>query len=69
MTRGWNPWSVTAVGTFMALWTIGYGVVQAVTPGLAARSADGLSREVPAARLWWRCRRGRARDWTAWRPG
>jgi predicted MFS family arabinose efflux permease len=45
-------WSVTAVGTFMALWTIGYGVVQAATPRLAARSADGLSREVPAARFW-----------------
>jgi predicted MFS family arabinose efflux permease len=40
------------VGAFLALWTIGYGLVQAAAPALVRRSADGLSAEVPAARLW-----------------
>jgi predicted MFS family arabinose efflux permease len=40
------------VGGFMAAWTIGYGLVQAIAPSLVGRSEDGLSREVPAARLW-----------------
>lgn len=40
------------VGGFLALWTIGYGVVQAFAPHLVRRSVDGLSTEVPAARLW-----------------
>ena len=34
------------------IWTIGYGLVQAIAPSLVGRSTDGLSREVPAARLW-----------------
>lgn len=45
-------WSFTMVGTFLAAWTIGYGLVQAAAPHIVRRSADGLSREVPAARLW-----------------
>jgi MFS family permease len=45
-------WNFTMVGTFLAAWTIGYGLVQAAAPQLVRRSADGLSREVPAARLW-----------------
>jgi len=45
-------WSFTMVGGFLALWTIGYGGVQALAPALVRRSADGLSTEVPAARLW-----------------
>jgi predicted MFS family arabinose efflux permease len=45
-------WSRPMVGGFLALWTIGYGMVQALAPHLIARSADGLSTEVPAARLW-----------------
>ncbi len=45
-------WSFTGVGTFLALWTIGYGLVQAAAPTFIRRSADGLSREVPAARWW-----------------
>ena len=48
-SQGWN---FTMVGTFMALWTIGYGVVQAWAPRLVRRSASGLSHEVPAARWW-----------------
>lgn len=45
-------WSFTMVGGFLALWTIGYGAVQAVAPAIVRRSDDGLSAEVPAARLW-----------------
>jgi len=45
-------WSVTEVGAFLAAWTIAYGGIQAIAPSLVARSADGLSREVPNARIW-----------------
>ena len=45
-------WTFTMVGGFLALWTIGYGAVQALAPALVRRSSDGLSAEVPAARLW-----------------
>ena len=48
-THGWNFWQV---GGFLAAWTIAYGAIQAVAPALVRRSADGLSREVIAARLW-----------------
>jgi MFS family permease len=47
-----NGWTFTAVGGFLAVWTILYGGVQAAAPMLTGRSADGLSREVPDARLW-----------------
>lgn len=47
-----SGWNFTMVGGFLALWTIGYGAVQAFAPALVRRSADGLSTEVPAARLW-----------------
>ena len=40
------------VGAFLAAWTIAYGGVQAIAPSLVSRSTDGLSREVPAARIW-----------------
>lgn len=45
-------WNFTMVGGFLALWTIGYGVVQGLAPHIVRRSDDGLSREVPAARAW-----------------
>jgi predicted MFS family arabinose efflux permease len=47
-----NGWSFTEVGGFLASWTIAYGIVQAAAPRIVSRSADGLSREVPAARAW-----------------
>jgi predicted MFS family arabinose efflux permease len=47
-----SGWSFTMVGGFLALWTIGYGLVQAAAPAFVRRSADGLSAEVPAARFW-----------------
>jgi len=45
-------WNFTMVGSFLAAWTIGYGLVQALAPSLVQRSSDGLSSEVPAARWW-----------------
>ena len=45
-------WRFVEVGAFLAAWTVAYGGVQAIAPSLVPRSADGLSREVPGARLW-----------------
>jgi len=45
-------WRFLEVGAFLAAWTIAYGGIQALAPSLVARSADGLSREVVAARVW-----------------
>jgi MFS family permease len=47
-----SGWTFTMVGGFLAAWTIGYGLVQAIAPSLVRRSDDGLSHEVPAARHW-----------------
>lgn len=47
-----SGWTFTMVGSFLALWTIGYGAVQALAPQVVRRSPDGLSTEVPAARQW-----------------
>ena len=47
-----SGWNFTMVGAFLALWTIVYGVVQGLAPNIVRRSDDGLSAEVPAARLW-----------------
>jgi MFS family permease len=45
-------WHYMEVAGFVASWTIGYGLVQAIAPSVIRRSTDGLSREVPEARLW-----------------
>ena len=45
-------WQYMEVAGFIAAWTIGYGLVQAIAPSVMRRSADGLSREMPEARLW-----------------
>ena len=47
-----NGWHYIGVAGFLAAWTIGYGAVQAMAPFVIRRSPDGLSREVPEARLW-----------------
>ncbi len=47
-----SGWTFTMVGGFLAVWTVGYGLVQASAPLLVRRSADGLTSEVAAARLW-----------------
>lgn len=44
-------WSFTMVGTFMALWIIGYGLVQASTPKLISRSHHGHRPGGGTARL------------------
>jgi predicted MFS family arabinose efflux permease len=45
-------WHYMEVAGFIASWTIGYGLVQAIAPSVIRRSGDGLSREVSEARLW-----------------
>ena len=47
-----SGWTSAMVGGFLALWTIGYGGVQALAPRLVRRSPNGLSAEVPEARRW-----------------
>ena len=45
-------WQYMQVAGFVAVWTIACGAVQALAPSFVARSRDGLTREVPAARAW-----------------
>jgi predicted MFS family arabinose efflux permease len=45
-------WKYMEVAGFVASWTIGYGLVQGLAPMVLRRSADGLTREIPEARLW-----------------
>ena len=44
-------WSFSEVGGFMALWVIGYGIVQAAAPKIAGAKA-GLSQAVTSLRTW-----------------
>ncbi len=45
-------WSFTRVGGFIALWVIGYGIVQASAPRLLRRSHHGRGPGGGTARLW-----------------
>lgn len=45
-------WRFAEAAGFLAAWTIAYGGIQAIAPRFVRRSADGLTREVPAARFW-----------------
>jgi predicted MFS family arabinose efflux permease len=45
-------WSFTQVGGFIALWVIGYGIVQASAPRLIRRSHHGHGPGGGTARLW-----------------
>lgn len=45
-------WSFTEVGSFLALWVIGYGFIQASAPKLVRASTDGQSTEIRAAKIW-----------------
>lgn len=47
-----SGWNFTQVGAFLAAWTIGYGFIQAIAPSFVPHSEDGLTREIPAARIW-----------------
>ena len=48
-SAGWSFWQV---GSFIALWIIGYGFCQSFIPVLIKRSNDGLSLEVSSAKFW-----------------
>lgn len=45
-------WSFTQVGSFFALWVIGYGIVQASAPRFVRRSHQGAGPGGSAARNW-----------------
>jgi MFS family permease len=45
-------WRFAEIGGFLALWVIGYGVVQGIAPSMTKRSVDGRSSEVRAAQFW-----------------
>ncbi|PVV10458.1 MAG: MFS transporter [gamma proteobacterium symbiont of Ctena orbiculata] len=45
-------WSFTQVGGYLALWIIGYGIVQASVPRLVRRSHHGLGPGGGTARIW-----------------
>ncbi len=45
-------WSFTEVGGFIALWVIGYGMVQASAPKLLRHSRHGQGPSGTSARLW-----------------
>lgn len=45
-------WSFTQVGSFLALWVIGYGIVQATAPKLIRQSHHGAGPDGGTAQLW-----------------
>jgi len=45
-------WSFYAVGAFLALWVIGYGLIQAVVPEMLRTLGRGDAIDGAAARLW-----------------
>lgn len=44
--------SFSQVGALMALWVIGYGLIQTIAPKIIRRSEDGKSTESQQSRLW-----------------
>ncbi len=47
-----QTWRYMDIAGFVAGWTVGYGLIQALAPSIIRRGPDGLSREVLEARLW-----------------
>jgi predicted MFS family arabinose efflux permease len=47
-----SGWSFTEVGGFLALWVIGYGIVQVSAPRLIARSRHGGGPDGRTAQVW-----------------
>ena len=45
-------WSFEGIGAFLAVWVIGYGMVQSVAPRLLQRSLSSVDAEIGAARRW-----------------
>ena len=40
-------WSHTSIGTFMACWVIGYGIIQSIAPRLTSKNRDDFTNQVP----------------------
>tara|TARA_R110002096_G_scaffold434832_5_gene658299 strand:- start:109440 stop:110666 length:1227 start_codon:yes stop_codon:yes gene_type:complete len=45
-------WSFLHVGTYLALWVIGYGIVQAATPRFMGRLGRQIINDARAAQIW-----------------
>jgi predicted MFS family arabinose efflux permease len=45
-------WSYEGIGAFLALWVIGYGIVQSFAPRVVRRASAGTHAEIRAARIW-----------------
>lgn len=45
-------WDFSEVGAFLALWVIGYGIVQAISPRLLRQQHDGKGPDASQARFW-----------------
>lgn len=45
-------WSFMQVGSFLALWVIGYGIVQAIVPGILRQTTHGEGPDGRTARGW-----------------
>jgi len=45
-------WSFTHVGTFLAVWIIGYGIVQSISPKLLRSRSKGQGPDAGSARFW-----------------
>jgi predicted MFS family arabinose efflux permease len=45
-------WSFESIGAFLAVWVIGYGIVQSFAPRLLRRSLWSVEAEIGAARRW-----------------
>jgi hypothetical protein len=45
-------WTFSQVGAFLALWIIGYGVIQAAVPEILRKLGSGNTVDGSAARLW-----------------
>ena len=45
-------WNFSEVGAFLALWVIGYGIVQAISPRLLGIRKDGKGPDASSARFW-----------------
>lgn len=51
-SEGGNRDTFFLIGSFMALWIVGYGAVQASAPALLRAAGDSVARTVGRARLW-----------------
>lgn len=40
-------WSHVSIGTFMACWVIGYGIIQSIAPRLTSKNRDDFTNQVP----------------------